>query len=95
MTKVVHCRKAKYDVYIGRPSIWGNPYSHLPKSIAETRVSSRQEALELYREYLMNTPELLEKLPTLRNKTLGCWCKPQDCHGDILIEVLEEIYGDS
>lgn len=27
ITKVIHCKKESYDVYIGRPSIWGNPYS--------------------------------------------------------------------
>lgn len=28
MAKIVHCKKDKYDIYIGRPSIWGNPFSH-------------------------------------------------------------------
>jgi len=23
---VVHCKRAEYDVYIGRPSRWGNPF---------------------------------------------------------------------
>lgn len=23
---VVHCKRARYDVYIGRPSQWGNPF---------------------------------------------------------------------
>lgn len=25
-TRVVHCKKERYDVYIGRPSKWGNPF---------------------------------------------------------------------
>lgn len=25
-TKVVHCKREKYDVYIGRPSIFGNTF---------------------------------------------------------------------
>ena len=29
---VVHCKKANYDVYIGRPSKWGNPFTHLPST---------------------------------------------------------------
>lgn len=29
MTKVVHCKKEPYDVYIGRPSKWGNPFTHI------------------------------------------------------------------
>ena len=25
-TRVVHCRRERYDVYVGRPSPWGNPF---------------------------------------------------------------------
>ena len=25
-TRVVNCRKDSYDIYIGRPSLWGNPF---------------------------------------------------------------------
>ena len=25
-TRVVNCKKEPYDVYIGRPSKWGNPF---------------------------------------------------------------------
>lgn len=24
--RVVHCKRERYDVYIGRPSKWGNPF---------------------------------------------------------------------
>lgn len=85
--KVVHCKKESYDVYIGRPSKWGNPFSHLKVSAAEYRVSSREEAIESYREWILTQPELLEDLPELKGKILGCWCKPLACHGDILVEL--------
>lgn len=26
--KVVHFKKEPFDIYIGRPSVWGNPFSH-------------------------------------------------------------------
>jgi hypothetical protein len=29
-SRVVHCKKEKYNVYIGRPSKWGNPFTHWP-----------------------------------------------------------------
>ena len=29
---VVHCKKSLYDVYIGRPSKWGNPLTAAKKS---------------------------------------------------------------
>ena len=51
-----------YDIYIGRPSKWGNPFSHKEETIAEYKVRSRKEALEKYREYLLNNEELMNSL---------------------------------
>lgn len=86
--KVVHCKKEPYDVYIGRPSKFGNPFSHLPGTLAQWRVDTREEAIECFRNYLMNTPELLKAAKEeLRGKILGCWCHPQSCHGDVLVEI--------
>lgn len=75
--KVVHCKKEPYDVYIGRPSKWGNPYE-IGKD------GTRTEVIEKYREYCRR-----ENLPVdeLRGKTLGCWCAPHPCHGDVLMEL--------
>jgi hypothetical protein len=88
-TKVVHCKKAKYDVYIGRPSIWGNPFSHLLGTLAKFQATSRDDAVAKYREWILTQPELLAKIPELKGKTLGCWCKPKSCHGDILAELAD------
>ena len=80
MCKVVHCKKDKYDVYIGRPSKWGNPF--------EIGVhGTREEVIKMYEEYIMNKPELLMSLNELKGKTLGCWCSPKACHGDVLINL--------
>lgn len=88
---VVHCRKDKYDVYIGRPSIWGNPFSHLNQTTAEFRVSSREEAIKKYKDFLLYNPELVELAKKkLKGKVLGCWCKPKACHGDILALIANE-----
>lgn len=78
--KVVHCKKEKYDIYIGRPSKWGNPY-------IIGRDGTRDECIEKYRAYLESSKELLQDLRTLHGKTLGCWCAPLPCHGDILMEL--------
>ena len=90
--KVVHCKKEPHDVYIGRPSKWGNPYSHKDDTIAKYKVATRQEAIEAYRDYILNGEgkHLLEDLHELEGKVLGCWCKPKSCHGDILIEIINE-----
>jgi hypothetical protein len=42
-----------------------------------------------YRAYILGRPDLLALLPTLKGKVLGCWCHPQECHGDVLVELIE------
>jgi hypothetical protein len=86
--KVVHCKKEPYDVYIGRPSKWGNPFTHIKdkKTKAEFIVETRDEAVDKYRDWILSNPELLKDLHELKGKTLGCWCKPKSCHGDVLIK---------
>jgi hypothetical protein len=86
---VVH-RGYPHDVYIGRPSKWGNPFSHKPGTLAKFRVSTRKEAITKYREWILTQPQLLAELHELKGKTLGCWCKPKACHGDVLLELIDE-----
>ena len=84
MTKVVHCKKEPYDVYIGRPSKWGNPFTigiH----------GTREEVITKYETYIRANPNLMTSLHELKGKTLGCWCKPKACHGDILIKLIQEL----
>ena len=83
MKKVVHCKKEHYDVYIGRPSDWGNPFS-IGKD------GDRNEVIRKYREWIMEQPNLLKKLPELKDKILACWCAPQACHGDVLLELAND-----
>ncbi|MHB1926536.1 MAG: DUF4326 domain-containing protein [Leptospirillum sp.] len=85
--RVVHCKKEPYDVYIGRPSKWGNPFTHKAGTTAQTVVGSREEAVEAYREWITTQPDLMAALPELKGKTLGCWCAPQVCHGDVLVDL--------
>lgn len=80
--RVVHCKKEKFDVYIGRPSIWGNPY------IVDVD-GDRESCVQKYKEYLQRTKTLLALLPSLRGKILGCWCHPRPCHGDVLKEFVD------
>lgn len=73
-----------YDLYIGRGSIWGNPFS-------VEASGSREKAIADYRSYLLASPHLLEQLEGIRGLTLACSCKPMDCHGDVLLELLDSI----
>lgn len=88
---VGHCKKSSFDIYIGRPSKWGNPFTHLKdkKTKAEFTVETREEAIEKYREWILTQPQLMNSLHELKNKILGCWCKPQSCHGDVLLELIK------
>lgn len=90
--KVVHCKKEKYDIYIGRPSKFGNPFSHKRGTKAEFLVATREEAVEAYRNWVENGDgkHLLAELQELKDKTLGCWCAPQLCHGNALSELVDK-----
>lgn len=89
MELVVNVRHtSQFDVYVGRPSPWGNPFSHKPSAHARWRVKTRQEAVERFEEWLMSQPELVERVRReLRGKVLGCWCRPAACHADVLARV--------
>lgn len=90
--KIVNCRNAQYDVYIGRPSKWGNPFTHKKSNIIDTNSEDREDSIKKYEEWIRygEGKYLLEQLHELEGKILGCWCKPKKCHGDILIKLLNE-----
>jgi len=80
--RIVHCKKEPYDIYIGRPSKWGNPFQ-IGKD------GTRDEVIEKFRNWILTQPNLLKDLHEIKGKTLGCWCKPKSCHGDVLVELIE------
>ena len=91
MTKVVHCKHQPFDVYIGRPMPdfpEGSPFCN-PFKIGID--GNRTEVLAKYESYLRGRQDLLDLLPSLEGKTLGCWCFPKKCHGDIIIKILNEL----
>lgn len=99
MASVVHIKRKNgeiiqnCDVYIGRrvymggwrleQSKWANPF----KTGKDGTIS---EILEKYRNHVLSKPELSKDLSSLKNKVLGCWCKPKPCHGDILVELVNQ-----
>lgn len=71
--------------YIGRGSYWGNPYS------MHENGDDREEVIRKFK-YDFD----FEKFPNkdksevykLAGKRLGCFCKPEACHGDVLADFL-------
>ena len=86
------------NVYIGRKgivfingirfpkndSIWCNPY----------KIDNNTIRIQKYKTYIkdkIKKENLTDELLKLKNKNLGCWCKPEACHGDVLIEIINEL----
>ena len=90
--RAVNLKKEGFDIYCGRGSKWGNPYSHSIYSKATYIVKTRVEAIKKYRDWILGQPELLAALGELRGKRLGCYCKPMSCHCDILAEMVNKLY---
>lgn len=84
--RVVHCKRERYTRYIGRPSILGNPFSIGPDG-------TREEVIEKYHEWAPTQPRVMKAIADLHeDDVLGCWCKPKACHGDVIVEIWNEIH---
>lgn len=79
-------------VYIGRPSIFGNPFTMKDESM-------RAEVIQQYRQYFyeklsVNEPFRNEVRRLIHMARIGdlyliCWCSPLACHGDVIKEFIE------
>ena len=84
VTKRVQFKQKPFDVFIARPSKWGNPFP-----IRKDR--TREQAVALYEKWIRKKEHLLADIGELENKVLGCFCEEnQLCHGDILIKLVQE-----
>ncbi len=70
-------------VYVGRPSKWGNPFEI-------RKGGDRDEVIAKFRAHLLASPALMAALPELRGRDLVCWCAPQQCHADVLLELANQ-----
>src|SRR5215207_2130231 len=77
-------------VYIGRYVRYHIPISSKWRNRFTVKKYGREGAIQMYKEYILNEPELLKLIPTeIKDKTLGCWCRPLPCHGDILADLAD------
>jgi hypothetical protein len=75
---VVNVKTAGCDVYVGRPTKWGNPF----------KTGSHQSRVDSHREWIKTQPDLIAAAKReLRGKALGCHCSPRSCHADVLAEI--------
>lgn len=76
----------RFDVAIGRPSRWGNPFKI-------GRDGDRAEVIRRYREWIRSDDpravRVRQEIGVLRGKRLGCYCAPLPCHGDVLAEMAD------
>lgn len=78
-------------IYVGRPTKWGNPFSHKPSSVYHViRVPTLQDALESYYKWIWQ-PEQEYLRDAMRQELVGkhlcCWCTPGLCHADTILKI--------
>ena len=71
-------------VDIRRPTLWGNPF--------RLNSFSRSAAISKFKLYAHNSKIIYENLYYLTGKILVCVCGPQNCHGDILVDMFLQVY---
>jgi len=103
MTTVVNIKFEKCDVYIGREGhglsgFFGNPhvvYNPLKSwticPICKIK-HTREEAIAAFKKdfnlRIRNDLEFRQRVLELRDKKLGCFCSPSNCHGDVYADWL-------
>lgn len=86
-TTVVNIKLEACDVFIGRPSKFGNPFKI-------GRDGTREEVIEKYEAFIrgqLRNPKVRQSIRELRGKRLGCYCAPEACHGDVLAKLAKEL----
>lgn len=83
------------DVYIGRDAAgwkdegFGNPFLLGEPDTKERRAEVLAEYEQWFLKKVNSEPEFKAKVLALKGKTLGCWCHPKACHGDVIVAYLE------
>lgn len=96
--KVVNLRKEKYTMYIGRGSIFGNPFRIGIDGTREDVIIKYEQRIRKWmdnRAFFKHTAPLGHAIWTLpEDAILGCYCKPKACHGDIIVKIWEELHNE-
>lgn len=80
-------KTGKKERFPKKASIFANPFK------VRKNKYTNETVCDLYESYmtkkLHSDPHLKEQLMQLKGKKLGCWCKPKQCHGDILVKLID------
>lgn len=86
----------EYTLYIGRGSIFGNPYSHLPNTLANFKVETRKEAVDNFTKFMLSDTQYISEILKLvelykaqKQLNLVCFCAPKSCHGYVIKKFIE------
>jgi len=89
------------NVYVGRAGVVFIENQRFPKNMSSfanpfkiDKDSTRDEVIQKYKAYitdkLQQEPALQQELIQMKGKNLGCWCFPEPCHANVLIELIAE-----
>ena len=88
---LLHWLEKSNHIYIGRNmthyvpgavgSKWKNPFS--------VKEFGRGGCIKKYEKYIRES-KLIDQIDELKGCILGCWCKPDPCHGDVLVKLFNE-----
>lgn len=89
------------NVYIGRSGVVFIDKQRFPKISSNFanpfkigKDGNRDEVIQKYETYIRNKLKnnhiLQQELIEMKGKKLGCWCAPDPCHGNVLIQLIEE-----
>jgi hypothetical protein len=73
-------------IYVGRPTVWGNPWQ-------VSNIMTAKDAVEAFRLWIGWNPVYLEMVEArLAGHDLVCWCRlNQPCHADVLLEIANRL----
>jgi hypothetical protein len=88
------------NVYVGRAGVVFIDGRRFPETASVFcnpfkigKDGTRDEVIEKYRRFMKDKLDanslLREKLVAMEGKNLGCWCAPEPCHGNVLLELIK------
>jgi hypothetical protein len=82
-------------IYIGRPTIFGNPFYMKSEAMRDEVVDKHRRHLReqyaMHKSVFNEINALVDRVRAGEHLALQCYCAPRRCHGDNIKELIEEI----